>query len=116
MSGAISAVLIHVSDVDAAIEWYRKAFPHAVLKHLEAFDFSYLQIGDVDLEIVPADEKVSSGAAGSIVYWHVEDFDQSLARFIAVGGTLYRGPLHIQDDMRMCQVKDPWGNCIGLRG
>jgi predicted enzyme related to lactoylglutathione lyase len=39
-----------------------------------------------------------------------------LAHLIAIGGTLYRGPLDIQDDMRMCQVKDPWGNCIGLRG
>ncbi|MBC8716277.1 VOC family protein [Ochrobactrum sp. Marseille-Q0166] len=116
MSSAISAILIHVSDVDAAIEWYRKAFPHAVLKHLEAFDFSYLQIGDVDLEIVPADEKLLSGAAGSIVYWHVEDFDQSLAHFIAIGGTLYRGPLEIQDNMRMCQIRDPSGNCVGLRG
>ncbi|OYR19729.1 VOC family protein [Brucella thiophenivorans] len=116
MSGAISAVLVHVSDVKAAIEWYHKAFPHAVLKHLEPYDFSYLQIGDVDLEIVPADEKVSSGAAGSVVYWHVEGFDQSLAHLIAIGGTLYRGPLDIQDGMRMCQVKDPWGNCIGLRG
>ncbi|MDR6432757.1 VOC family protein [Brucella pseudogrignonensis] len=116
MSGTISAVLIHVSDVDAAIEWYRKAFPQAVLKHLEAYDFSYLQIGDVDLEIVPADEKVSSGAAGSVIYWHVDNFDESLAHLIAIGGKLYRGPLDIQDNMRMCQVKDPWGNCIGLRG
>ncbi|CAN7173670.1 glyoxalase/bleomycin resistance/dioxygenase family protein [Brucella pseudogrignonensis] len=116
MSGTISAVLIHVGDVETAIEWYLKAFPQAVLKHLEAFDFSYLQIGDVDLEIVPADEKISSGAAGSVVYWHVEDFDEMLAHLIAIGGTLYRGPLDIQDDMRMCQVKDPWGNCIGLRG
>ncbi|MEL4068891.1 VOC family protein [Ochrobactrum sp. GPK 3] len=116
MSGTISAVLIHVGDVAAAIEWYRKAFPHAVPKHLEAFDFSYLQIGDIDLEIVPADEKVSSGAAGSIVYWHVDNFDESLALLMAIGGKLYRGPLDIQDGMRMCQVQDPWGNCIGLRG
>jgi len=116
MSGAIAAVLVHVSDVEEAIEWYRKAFPQAVLKHLEAYDFSYLQIGDVDLEIVPADEKVSSGAAGSVVYWHVDNFDESVANLIAIGGTLYRGPLAIQDNMRMCQVKDPWGNCIGLRG
>jgi len=116
MSGAISAVLVHVSDVEAALLWYRRAFPHAVLKHLEAFDFSYLRIGDVDLEIVPADEKVSSGAAGSVVYWYVEDFDASMAHLMAIGGRLYRGPLDIQDDLRMCQVKDPWGNCIGLRG
>ncbi|ASV86573.1 MULTISPECIES: VOC family protein [Ochrobactrum] len=116
MTGIISAVLVHVSDVEAAIDWYRKAFPQAVLTHLEAFDFSYLKIGNVDLEIVPADEKVASGTAGSVVYWHVDDFDASVAHFMAIGGTLYRGPLAIQDSLRMCQIKDPWGNCIGLRG
>lgn len=116
MTGIISAVLVHVSDVEAAIGWYSKAFSQAVLKHLEAFDFSYLQIGNVDLEIVLADEKVASGAAGSVVYWHVDDFDTSVTHFIAIGGKLYRGPLTVQDGLRMCQIKDPWGNCIGLRG
>ncbi|MFD1198142.1 VOC family protein [Brucella gallinifaecis] len=42
MNGAISAILIHVSDVEAAVEWYRQAFPQAVLEHLEAYDFTYL--------------------------------------------------------------------------
>lgn len=112
----IASVLIHVGDVEAALHWYQQAFPHAVACRLEAFDFNYLKIGTVDLEIVPADEKVASGAAGSVVYWQVEDFDQAVAHMISVGGTLYRGPLDIQEGLRMCQIKDPWGNCIGLRG
>lgn len=112
----ISAVLIHVSDVPAAIRWYQAAFPQTVPQHLAEFDFSFLQIGPVSLELVPADEKVGAGPAGSVVYWAVEDFDAALAHFQALGATLYRGPLAIQDGLRMCQVRDPWGNCIGLRG
>ena len=112
----IASVLIHVSDVAAALLWYQRAFLQAVACRLEAFDFDYLKIGMVDLEIVPADDKVASGAVGSVVYWQVEGFDEALAHMIAVGGTLYRGPLEIQDGLHMCQIKDPWGNCIGLRG
>jgi len=116
LASPISAVLIHVADVSAALSWYQAAFPGAVPQYLADFDFTFLQIGPVSLELVPADEKVGAGPAGSIVYWAVEDFDASLAHFLSLGAVLYRGPLAIQDGLRMAQVRDPWGNCIGLRG
>lgn len=115
-SQTIASVLIHVSDVATALQWYQRAFPQAVACRLDEFDFDYLRIGTIDLEIVPADEKVASGAAGSVVYWQVDDFDQAVAHMLSVGGVLYRGPLNIQGGLRMCQIRDPWGNCIGLRG
>jgi uncharacterized protein len=114
----ITAVMIHVSDVTAALAWYARAFPQAVCKKIAmpAFNFEYLDISGVMLELVPADEKVSSGASGTVVYWRVPEFDQALAHFQAIGATLYRGPLEIEDGEHMCQLRDPWGNCIGLRG
>jgi predicted enzyme related to lactoylglutathione lyase len=73
-------------------------------------------VGGINLEVVPSDEKVASGAAGSVVYWYVPDFEAALAHFESLGATLYRGPMDIEQGQRMCQVRDPWGNCIGLRG
>jgi len=32
------------------------------------------------------------------------------------GAALYRGPIKIEARLSMCQARDPWGNCIGLRG
>lgn len=116
MSCPIAAVLVHVADVAEGIAWYRRAFPQAQLRRIKEFDFDFLMVGSVALEIVPADAKVSSGAAGSIVYWQVEDFNQALAHFQTLGAMLYRGPLKIDDGFCMGQVRDPWGNCIGLRG
>ncbi|WP_233259719.1 VOC family protein [Ramlibacter sp. WS9] len=112
----ISAVLIHVPDVEAALQWYQRAFPISKRKRLEAFDFEYLRVGGIDLEFVPSDEKVASGAAGSVVYWYVANFEAALAHFESLGAKLYRGPMNIDEGQRMCQVRDPWGNCIGLRG
>lgn len=59
---------------------------------------------------------MGSGPFGSVVYWAVDDFNAALAHVEKLGATLYRGPLAIQDGLAMCQVRDPWGNCIGLRG
>lgn len=108
--------MIHVSDVQAALAWYQLAFPTAFHSVVPRFDFEVLTINSVRLEIVPADEKVSSGPNGSVVYWQVTAFNAALAQMTNIGATLYRGPMDIEDGMRMCQVQDPWGNCIGLRG
>ena len=116
MTPVISAVLIHVPDVEAGLRWYQRAFPLSDRKRLEAFDFESLRVDGINLEIVPSDEKVSSGAAGSVVYWYVRNFEAALAHFESIGAKLYRGPMDIEEGGRMCQVRDPWGNCIGLRG
>jgi predicted enzyme related to lactoylglutathione lyase len=116
MRQPIAAVMVHVPDVPEALDWYEKAFPNALRTTIQGPDFDFLMINGVQLELVPSDEKVSSGAAGSVVYWAVEDFDASLQHFKSIGAVLYRGPLKIEGNASICQVRDPWGNCIGLRG
>jgi len=115
--GPILAVLVHVPDVAAGLDWYQKAFPESKRKTLtqpQALD--YLDIGGVMLDVVPADEKVTHAAAGSVVYWQTPDFAATLAHFLREGATLYRGPLDVELGQRMCQVRDPWCNCIGIKG
>ena len=116
MSGPIAAVQVHVSDVAAALAWYQRAFPAAAKLLIASPAFECLLVDDVRIEIVPADEKVSCGAGGSVAYWRVPAFDAALAHFQSLGATLYRGPMAIEDGQAMCQVRDPWGNCVGLRG
>lgn len=116
-SRPILAVLVHVPDPEAAVAWYARALPGSVRHRLPEPDpVHYLDLGGVMLELVPSDEKVASGPAGSVVYWHTPDFDASFAHLVACGATPYRGPGDIEGGQRMCQLRDPWGNCIGLRG
>ena len=114
-SSQVAALLIHVADQDAGVAWYASAFPMAVRKTSED-GFVSLHVQGTAIEIAPADEKVSSGPAGSVVYWRVEDFDAALNHMQERGAVLYRGPMKFEHGLRMCQVRDPWGNCIGLRG
>ncbi|WP_414657825.1 VOC family protein [Deinococcus sp. VB343] len=112
----IAAVMIHVADIAEGLNWYARAFPDAVRRTFPDSPFEYLDCGGVMLELVPADAKVQSGAAGSVVYWQVEDFAAALAHLQSLGAELYRGPMQIEGGQRMGQVRDPWGNPIGLRG
>ena len=116
MQSAIAAVMVHVADTEAGIAWYERAFPTARREQVGNPPFERLAVGNSSIEVVRADEKVSSGAAGSVVYWRVAQFESALAHFQSLGATLYRGPMSIENGQRMCQVRDPWGNCLGLRG
>ncbi|MGE8154908.1 VOC family protein [Pseudomonas vancouverensis] len=111
----IVSVLLHVADWRTATDWYAQVFPSAIRVLPDTDDYGHLDIGGVALEIVNADDKVGSGPAGTVVYWSVMDLDAEIARLSVLGARLYRGPLEFEDDGRMCQVRDPWGNCIGLR-
>jgi predicted enzyme related to lactoylglutathione lyase len=113
---AIAAVMVHVSNVAEALAWYSLAFSGASRRRVGVPEVELLRVGEVQLEFVPSDSKVSSGPSGSVVYWRVAQFEEALSHFQSVGAKLYRGPMQIEEGQSMCQLQDPWGNCIGLRG
>ena len=110
------AVLIYVQNVELGLERYRKAFPAAIPIYHPRSAFTVLELEGFSLEIVQADEKVGAGKKGTVVYWSVDDFRQALRHFQSLGATLYRGPMAIENGLIMCQIEDPFGNLIGLRG
>ena len=112
----ISSILIYVDNPKEGLIWYQKAFPEAEKHFISEFDFEYLNYMGVMIEIVPADNQVIAGAAGSVVYWFTTNFQKRLDYLREIGATLYRGPINVEQDFRMCQVKDLWGNCIGIKG
>jgi len=111
-----AAVLIHVTDVESALSWYQNLFDSAKLSHHESNKLAVLDINGFLLEIVEADNKVANGKSGTVLYWSVFNLDATLARFLDNGAELYRGPMAIENGLEMCQVLDPYGNLIGLRG
>ena len=115
-SSLISVVMIQVSNTSHALAWFERVFPDAQRSATDNEEFEFLLVGQVRLELVLADHKVSSGPSGSVVYWQFRQFEEAFQRFQAAGAKLYRGPMSIEEGQLMCQVQDPWGNCIGLRG
>jgi hypothetical protein len=54
------AVMIRVSDVAAARAWYQRVFPAARPGRSVTGELEWLEIGGVQLELVPADDTVGS--------------------------------------------------------
>jgi predicted enzyme related to lactoylglutathione lyase len=110
------ALLVHVPNVKLGLEWYKKAFPMAVETNLEHSDYTVLNINGFSIELVPADDKVGTGKYGTVMYWLVDSLNESQECFYALGAKLYRGPMNIENGLSICQLEDPFGNLIGLRG
>ena len=110
------AILVHVPDVKLGLSWYKSAFPTAEAEYIAEFDFTVINFNGFSLEIVQADSKVGSGKCGTVLYWSVESLEDTILHFETLGAKLYRGPMEIEGGLNMCQVEDPFGNLIGLRG
>jgi predicted enzyme related to lactoylglutathione lyase len=110
------ALLVYVDNVEAGLNWYKKAFPESKTVYIEEFNFTALKINDFFLEIVQADEKVSSGKFGTVMYWSVSELNIVINNLENLGAALYRGPIAIENGLGMCQFEDPFGNLIGFRG
>lgn len=114
MFKGVHSVMYFVSDVEQACRWYSAAFETEPVYLLP--NFPVLRVGDVELCFHSADSKISSGAAGSVIYWRVDHLPNARERLERMGGKLYRGPLEIEDGCAICQILDPFGNLIGLMG
>jgi predicted enzyme related to lactoylglutathione lyase len=115
-TGPITAVMVHVQDWRAAIAWYELAFPGAKRIGMPDMDWACLLVDGVSIELVNADAKVAAGTAGTVVYWSTHDFDARRAQLEQLGALLYRGPMKIESELWMAQLRDPFGNLIGIRG
>ncbi len=111
-----AVILVPVPDWEVGFLWYQKAFPGAEVVVIPEYDFKVLQIGCFTIEVVRSDDKVPSGRSGTVLYWRVDDLLKEVDRFTALGAELYRGPINIEHGLAMCQLSDPFGNLIGLRG
>lgn len=79
------------------------------------------ELGIVDKRFAPAGVKESDTAApsalplGSIMYWHVDDLDSTVARALSLGAVMYE-PITRRGDVGFVTASliDPAGNILGL--
>lgn len=109
---AVERVVFFVGDVEAAVAWYQQVLSGTV----ERSRLPTVVAGHVHLGFHPADAQTPAGIGGVVPYCGVESLDGLVQRFVDAGASIYRGPLTIEDGRRICQVRDPFGNVLGLVG
>jgi predicted enzyme related to lactoylglutathione lyase len=102
----IDCIRLPVSDLEAALAFYRDRLGHELVWRSERS--VGLRLPDTDAEIVLHTEE-----QGQEIDLKVESADAAAARFVEAGGTILVPPFDIQIG-RCVVVADPWGNPLVL--
>lgn len=115
---------IWADDVPAIAAWYEKFLDIEPFFEQQGPDgtpvYVEFRIGDYQAELGIVDrrfapEGAAVQAAGSIMYWHVDDLEGAVARLLALGASEH-APVTPRGDAGVvtASVVDPAGNIIGL--
>lgn len=107
----LGTVVYHVKDLDAAKNWYAKAF-----RQNPYFDQPFyvgFQLGGFELGLDPDPAPYSAGAS-SVAFWRTNDVRETFRRFVAEGAQPRQEPTGVGDGIAIATVNDPFGNVIGF--
>lgn len=108
-----STLRLSVSDVSESRDWYSNLFGVDPIEDIE--NFASFKINNIILDICSADEKSPMPRGGAVGYWQVDNLDEAINRSVEMGGTIFRGPLRVEETQKtIVQIKDPFDGIIGF--
>jgi predicted enzyme related to lactoylglutathione lyase len=122
MLRGLTTVRLVAEDIAAAVAWYTELLgvePYfqrdveAVPAYVEfrIGDYQH-ELGIVNARFVPRDR--AEKAAGTLVYWHVDDVRGSFERLLSLGATVHEEPIERGPGFVTASVVDPFGNVLGV--
>jgi predicted enzyme related to lactoylglutathione lyase len=109
-------------DVPAAAAWYADVLgidPYFKRPEEGTPQYVEFRIGDYQHELGIVDSRFSphgkaTGAAGAIMYWHVDDVAGSFEKLLAMGATVHDQVRERGSGFVTASVVDPFGNILGI--
>lgn len=108
----LRTTIYHVPDLQKAKVWYSKAFecqPYFEEPFYIGFNVAGYELGLVPDE-TPADKKSDNIES----FWGVENLEEAHNRLIEQGASEHVAPTNVGGEIVVSNLKDPWGNVIGL--
>ena len=99
-------------DLAEAKAWYTE-----VLDAPPYFDEPFyvgFNVAGYELGLMPDDMPPEAKSENILSYWGVENIDAEVARFVDLGAAVAGGPTNVGGEIMVAELKDPWGNIVGL--
>jgi predicted enzyme related to lactoylglutathione lyase len=121
MLKGLTTVRFQAADLAAAKAWYSEVL--GVAPYFERPGYVEFRIGDYQHELGIVDSRFigqlggdappTTGPAGAVVYWHVDDVPATIERLLPKGAKPYE-PLRDFGGFIVASIIDPFGNILGL--
>lgn len=113
----LTTVSFYAADLEAAKKWYAEFLgsdPYFQVPGYIEFrlgDYQH-ELGIIDSRYVPGGQ--TSGPAGAVVYWHVDDVKATFEKLLALGAKEHGAPTERGEGFVTASVVDPFGNILGI--
>ena len=116
----LSTISFFADDLEKAKEWYSEVL--GLEPYFNVPGYTEFRLGDYQHELGIIDSKYAPKTAskvtgGAIVYWHVDNLQETLDLLISKGAKLYE-PIMDRSGGKMAfitaSVVDPFGNILGV--
>lgn len=101
-----------VSDLEKAKDWYSRAFQSK--PYFDEVFYVGFNIAGYELGLHPEDKPMQEKAESVMTYWGVENIEKEYQRLLSLGATVHQAPQNVGGEIVVAEVKDPWGNILGL--
>ncbi len=108
----LRTTIYHVPDLDEAKEWYTKVF--GVSPYFDEEFYVGFNVAGYELGLVPDSTPSDKKSDNIESFWGVENVESEHQRFIELGATEHVAPTNVGGEIVVSNLKDPWGNVIGL--
>lgn len=108
----LRTTVYRVADLAAAKEWYSAAFGEP--PYFDEPFYVGFNIAGYELGLMPDDMPAADKTENVLSYWGVEDINGEVARLKQLGATMDNDPMNVGGDIVVAELKDPWGNVLGL--
>ena len=112
MVQGLATVIYRVRDLQAAKEWYARAF--LTQPYFDEPFYVGFNVAGYELGLDPDQSEGSAGAGGGVAYWRVPEIDRAVAHFVSVGAEVIAPVQDVGGDIKVATVRDPFGNAIGI--
>jgi lactoylglutathione lyase len=112
MLQGLRTVIYGVSDIGKAKKWYAKAL--GIKPYFDEPFYVGFNVGGYELGLDPNAKPVTSGSAGVVAYWGVENIEADFNRLVELGASKHGEIQEVGGGIQVATVLDPFGNILGL--
>ncbi|MFN8389943.1 MAG: VOC family protein [Bdellovibrionota bacterium] len=105
----LRTVIYPAPDLEAAKDWYSKAF--GVTPYFDQPFYVGFTVGGFELGLLPSAEP---NTAGPQALWGVLDIEAEHARLLGLGASALEPVTEVGEGIKVAAVRDPFGNRLGL--
>ena len=108
----LRTTIYKVGDLAAAKSWYSDAFGEP--PYFDEPFYVGFNVAGYELGLMPDETPAADKSENVLSYWGVEDIGAETARLVQLGATMENDPVNVGGEIVVAELKDPWGNIIGL--